>query len=187
MLTSRVTRATLFIINSNTCDIETQGSRQPPFADDLPYWVTAAGEPHRVVPYTREANDIHFCNRAWIQFRRAVLQLSARQHRRALRRGRDCAEDDIGRFALQDRRPHRPLRRLAAFSRPHAEARRGVDLPARRYCAVADVREVLDHSIIRMTERYVHLAPENTRRARDPFNDVHKWLLRRIRKNPKLL
>ena len=30
------------------------------YADDLPYWVTAAGKPHLVVPYTLEANDMRF-------------------------------------------------------------------------------------------------------------------------------
>src|SRR5258706_6926130 len=28
------------------------------YADDLPYWVTAAGKPHLVVPYTLDANDM---------------------------------------------------------------------------------------------------------------------------------
>ena len=30
------------------------------YADDLPYWVEAAGRPHLVVPYTLEANDMRF-------------------------------------------------------------------------------------------------------------------------------
>jgi allantoinase len=30
------------------------------YADDLPYWVTAAGKPHLVVPYTLDANDMRF-------------------------------------------------------------------------------------------------------------------------------
>ena len=30
------------------------------YADDLPYWVEAAGKPHLVVPYTLEANDMRF-------------------------------------------------------------------------------------------------------------------------------
>jgi allantoinase len=30
------------------------------YADDLPYWVTVAGKPHLVVPYTLEANDMRF-------------------------------------------------------------------------------------------------------------------------------
>ena len=30
------------------------------YADDLPYWVKAAGKPHLVVPYTLEANDMRF-------------------------------------------------------------------------------------------------------------------------------
>ena len=30
------------------------------YADDLPYWVPGAGEPHLVVPYTLDANDMRF-------------------------------------------------------------------------------------------------------------------------------
>ena len=30
------------------------------YADDLPYWVTAGGKPHLVVPYTLDANDMRF-------------------------------------------------------------------------------------------------------------------------------
>jgi putative urate catabolism protein len=30
------------------------------YADDLPYWVKAAGRPHLVVPYTLDANDMRF-------------------------------------------------------------------------------------------------------------------------------
>lgn len=30
------------------------------YNDDLPYWVTAAGRPHLVVPYTLDANDMRF-------------------------------------------------------------------------------------------------------------------------------
>jgi putative urate catabolism protein len=30
------------------------------YADDLPYWVTAADKPHLVVPYTLDANDMRF-------------------------------------------------------------------------------------------------------------------------------
>jgi putative urate catabolism protein len=30
------------------------------YADDLPYWVTAAGNPHLVVPYALDANDMRF-------------------------------------------------------------------------------------------------------------------------------
>ena len=30
------------------------------YADDLPYWVTAAGRPHLVVPYALDANDMRF-------------------------------------------------------------------------------------------------------------------------------
>jgi putative urate catabolism protein len=30
------------------------------YADDLPYWVTEAGKPHLVVPYTLDANDMRF-------------------------------------------------------------------------------------------------------------------------------
>ena len=30
------------------------------YADDLPYWVTAAGKPHLVVPYALDANDMRF-------------------------------------------------------------------------------------------------------------------------------
>ena len=30
------------------------------YNDDLPYWVTAAGKPHLVVPYTLDANDMRF-------------------------------------------------------------------------------------------------------------------------------
>jgi putative urate catabolism protein len=32
------------------------------YADDLPYWVTAAGKPHLVVPYTLETNDMRFAS-----------------------------------------------------------------------------------------------------------------------------
>jgi putative urate catabolism protein len=30
------------------------------YADDLPYWVTAAGKPHLVVPYALDSNDMRF-------------------------------------------------------------------------------------------------------------------------------
>jgi putative urate catabolism protein len=30
------------------------------YSDDLPYWATAAGKPHLVVPYTLDANDMRF-------------------------------------------------------------------------------------------------------------------------------
>ncbi len=30
------------------------------YNDDLPYWVTVAGQPHLVVPYTLDANDMRF-------------------------------------------------------------------------------------------------------------------------------
>jgi len=30
------------------------------YADELPYWVTVAGQPHLVVPYTLDANDMRF-------------------------------------------------------------------------------------------------------------------------------
>ena len=30
------------------------------YADDLPYWVTDYGEPHLVIPYTLDANDMRF-------------------------------------------------------------------------------------------------------------------------------
>ncbi|MFZ5608114.1 MAG: allantoinase PuuE [Pseudomonadota bacterium] len=30
------------------------------YSDDLPFWVTAAGKPHLVVPYTLDANDMRF-------------------------------------------------------------------------------------------------------------------------------
>ncbi len=30
------------------------------YADDLPYWVTVAGKPHLVIPYTLETNDMRF-------------------------------------------------------------------------------------------------------------------------------
>jgi putative urate catabolism protein len=30
------------------------------YADDLPYWVTVAGKPHLIVPYTLDANDMRF-------------------------------------------------------------------------------------------------------------------------------
>ncbi len=36
--------------------------------------------------------------------------------------------------------------------------------------ALADVKEVLGHSTIRMTERYAHNAPENSRAAVDKLN-----------------
>jgi putative urate catabolism protein len=32
------------------------------YADDLPYWVKAAGQPHLVIPYTLDANDMRFTN-----------------------------------------------------------------------------------------------------------------------------
>ena len=30
------------------------------YADELPYWVEGANEPHLVVPYTLDANDMRF-------------------------------------------------------------------------------------------------------------------------------
>jgi putative urate catabolism protein len=32
------------------------------YADDLPYWVTGAGAPHLIIPYTLDANDMRFTN-----------------------------------------------------------------------------------------------------------------------------
>ncbi|MDB5484471.1 MAG: allantoinase PuuE [Tardiphaga sp.] len=32
------------------------------YADDLPYWIKAEGEPHLVIPYSLDANDMRFIN-----------------------------------------------------------------------------------------------------------------------------
>jgi peptidoglycan/xylan/chitin deacetylase (PgdA/CDA1 family) len=32
------------------------------YADDLPYWITGAKEPHLIVPYSLDANDMRFIN-----------------------------------------------------------------------------------------------------------------------------
>jgi len=32
------------------------------YSDDLPFWVTEAGKPHLVVPYTLDANDMRFAS-----------------------------------------------------------------------------------------------------------------------------
>lgn len=32
------------------------------YADDLPYWIKAGGNPHLVIPYTLDANDMRFIN-----------------------------------------------------------------------------------------------------------------------------
>ena len=74
------------------------------YSDDLPFWTQVSGRPHLIVPYTLEANDMRFSGTG-LEHRRAVLFLPEGRLRRALRRGRDGAEDVVDRPALPDRRP----------------------------------------------------------------------------------
>ena len=94
------------------------------YADDLPYWIkTPAQKPHLVIPYTLDANDMRFVNAQGFGGGDEFYHVSEGQLRRALRRGRDVAKDDVDRPALPGGRPPRPRRGADALSRLCAEAR----------------------------------------------------------------
>ena len=58
------------------------------YNDDLPYWVVVDGQPHLVVPYTLDNNDMKFGTPQGFNTRRRLLRVPPRRLRRALRRGR---------------------------------------------------------------------------------------------------
>ncbi len=89
------------------------------YADELPYWVEAAGQPHLVVPYTLDANDFKFLLPNGFVTADGLLDVPDRLARRAPRRGRPA---DVGRSPLPDRRSPREDRRSPAIPR----ARRGL-------------------------------------------------------------
>src|SRR5207237_10438678 len=78
---------------------------------------------------------------AGFQHRRSFLRLSQGRLRRALRRGRGAAEDDVDRHALPPAWPARAVQSAAALPRPHREARQGMGVPAGGHCAALDRSE----------------------------------------------
>ena len=85
-------------------------------------------------PYTLDTNDMRFARPQGFNTGDALLHLPARQLRRALRRRRrSAAEDAVDRHALPPARPARPVRRAAAFPRPRAGARPGLDRAPHRH------------------------------------------------------
>ena len=87
------------------------------YSDDLPYWATrsaAQAAARRALHAGRQRHALRHA--AGLQLRRPVLRLPEGQLRRALRRRRGDAEDDVGRPALPAGRPARPRRRAASAS-----------------------------------------------------------------------
>ena len=103
------------------------------YADDLPYWVKGASGPQLIIPYTLDANDMRFVNPQGFADGEQFFTYLKDSVRRALCRGRDRAEDDVGRPALPSRRPARPRRGADALPRLYrqARARLGADAACR--------------------------------------------------------
>ena len=108
------------------------------YADELPYWVDGPHGPQLIVPYTLDANDMRFATPQGFNSGRSVLCLPEGQFRRALRRRRRGAEDDVDRPALPSRRPPRTRGRPCPLSRLRAGPRQGLGGDAPRYCAPLD-------------------------------------------------
>ena len=105
------------------------------YADDLPYWIRAEGfEPHLVIPYTLDANDMRFVNPQGFGGGEEFFTYLKDSFDVLYAEGRDLAEDDVGRPALPAGRPARPRRRPDAVSGLHrqARARLGADAAADR-------------------------------------------------------
>ena len=97
------------------------------YGDELPFWVTVDGKPQLVVPYSLTNNDGKFMvgignADQWFTLRDGRL-------RHALPRGRDAAEDDVGRHAHAPDRPSRARRRPRAPARLHAASTRACGSP----------------------------------------------------------
>ena len=73
---------------------------------------------------------MRFASRPGLQLRRPVLRLPEGQLRRALRRGRDGAQDDVGRPALPPRRPAGADRRRSPASSTTSRATTASGSPA---------------------------------------------------------
>ena len=105
------------------------------YADDLPYWIKApASEPHLVIPYTLDANDMRFVNPQGFGGGDEFFTYLKDSFDVLYAEGADLAEDDVDRPALPAGRPAGPRGSLDALSRLHRQvrARLGTDAAADR-------------------------------------------------------
>ena len=105
------------------------------YADDLPYWIKApASEPHLVIPYTLDANDMRFVNPQGFGGGDEFFTYLKDSFDVLYAEGRDLAEDDVDRPALPAGRPAGTRGSLDALSRLHRQvrARLGTDAAADR-------------------------------------------------------
>ena len=88
------------------------------YADDLPYWIKAHGtEPHLVIPYTLDANDMRFVNPQGFGGGDEFFTYLKDSFDVLYAEGETVAENDVGRPALPGGRPSRPRRVADAVSR----------------------------------------------------------------------
>ena len=113
------------------------------YGDDLPFWTDVTTADGALAPAPRRplhaGHQRHALrNGPGLQQRRAVLRVSARCFRCALRRRRGAPEDAVDRHALPAPGPAGPLRCAPAVSRSRRAPRPGLDLPPRRHRAALD-------------------------------------------------
>ncbi len=84
------------------------------YSDDLPYWVKVGTEPHLIIPYTLEVNDMKFgvapgytAGDGWLQAMKDSFDMLYAEGARA--------EDDVDRSALPPRRTASRAATLARF------------------------------------------------------------------------
>ncbi len=121
------------------------------YGDDLPFWMEVAvtggasrAATDRAVHARHQRHALR--DAAGLQHGRSLLPLPARRLRRALRRGRRGAEDDVDRHALPAARAAGAVPRAAALPRSHRAARSRLGHAPRRYRApLARTSSVFHH------------------------------------------
>ena len=113
------------------------------YGDDLPFWTevtTADGatQPHLVVPYTLDTNDMRFATPQGFNTGEQFFAYLRDAFDVLYAEGDRAPEDAVDRHALPAARAARPLRRAAAFPRSRRTPRPGLGLPPRRHRAALD-------------------------------------------------
>ena len=104
------------------------------YDDDLPHYVTAAGKPHLVIPYTLDNNDMKYAvppgfgdPAGWERHLTDAFEVLLAEGRAG------GAEDDVGRAALPPGRPARARRGAAALPRARGAGEGRLGLPPCRH------------------------------------------------------